>query len=70
MGRAKGEFEKASREYSLGPPKPQSARKTSDDEMMVTIAKGLGITTEGKSREQIFQDIITSIKAIKSSSQV
>ena len=70
LGRARGEFERASREYAFGSPETQAAKKTSDDEMMILIAKGLGISTEGRSREQIFQEIIANIKAIKSSSQV
>lgn len=70
LGRARAEFEKASKEYLYESPKTESSSRTSDDEMIIIIAKGLGINTEGKSREQIFQEIITSIKAIKSSAQV
>lgn len=70
LGRARGEFERASREYAFGSSETGAVRKTSDDEMVILIAKGLGISTEGKSKEQLFQEIITNIKAIKSSSQV
>jgi len=70
LGRARGEFERASREYAFGSPETGTVRKTSDDEMTILIAKGLGISTEGKSREQLFQEIIANIKAIKSSAQV
>jgi len=70
LGRARGEFERASREYAFGSPETGTVRKTSDDEMTILIAKGLGISTEGKSKEQLFQEIIANIKAIKSSAQV
>jgi len=69
LGRARGEFERASKEYAGKPLETEVASsRTSGDEMMLVIAKGLGINTEGKSKEQIFQEIILNIKAIKSSS--
>jgi sec-independent protein translocase protein TatA len=68
LGRARGEFERASKDYTLKPLETEAVSKASGDEMMVVIAKGLGINTEGKSKEQIFQEIIVNIKAIKSSS--
>jgi len=67
LGRARGEFERASREYAFKSPETEAA-STSDDEMTILIAKGLGISTEGKSKQQIFQEIIADIKAIKASS--
>jgi sec-independent protein translocase protein TatA len=67
IGRARGEFERASREYSASPP-PSAAKTTlSNDDMLIAIAKGLGIETEGKTRDEIFQKIIENIKASKSS---
>ena len=68
LGRARGEFERASREYTFKSPETGTASRTSDDEMTILIAKGLGINTEGKSKEQIFQEVIANIKATKSSS--
>jgi len=69
VGRAKGEFEKASREYSYGSSKIETAEsKMSNDDMILLIAKGLGINTEGKSRDQIFLEITSAIKTSKTSS--
>ncbi len=64
LGRARGEFEKASKELTQGPP-PEPEKKTdvSSDDMVIVIAKGLGISTEGKSKDKIFQEIIQNIKA-------
>lgn len=67
IGRARGEFERASREYSAGFPSSEAKTKLSNDDMIIAIAKGLGIETEGKTREEIFQKIIENIKASKTS---
>jgi sec-independent protein translocase protein TatA len=66
LGRAKAEFERASREYLYETPKVKASR--SDDDTIILIAKSLGIATEGKTREEIVQEIIANIKALKSSS--
>jgi len=71
IGRARGEFERASKEYATTTPPPESTpAKTgvSNDDMLILIAKGLGIDTEGKSKEEIFQEIIANIKAGKGAS--
>jgi sec-independent protein translocase protein TatA len=69
LGRAKAEFERASREgYASEVSRDREYNRTSDDDMIILIAKGLGITTEGKTKNEIFQEIINSIKALKSSS--
>jgi len=71
IGRARGEFERASREYAYGTPPRQSTQAEtgfSSDDMLVSIAKGLGIETEGKSKEEIFQEIIANVKAGKGAS--
>ena len=64
LGRAKGEFDKASKEFqnsataaSSSPPVPKSA-----DQVLLDTARQLGITTEGKSREQISQEIVARAK--------
>lgn len=69
LGRAKGEFEKASKEFDAASkqvaggatqtaaPASAFAVKTGD-QILVETARALGITTEGKSREQISQEII------------
>ncbi|MGQ9551592.1 MAG: twin-arginine translocase TatA/TatE family subunit [Candidatus Bathycorpusculaceae bacterium] len=68
VGRAKGEFERASKGYSTGALKTETETKMSDDDMIIVIARGMGINTEGKSKEQIFQEITNAIKASKTSS--
>jgi sec-independent protein translocase protein TatA len=71
LGRAKGEFDKASKEFQTSataaagsatavassPPVPKSA-----DQVLLDTARQLGITTEGKSREQISQEIVARAK--------
>jgi sec-independent protein translocase protein TatA len=70
LGRAKGEFEKASKEFetaskqaSGSPSQAGTSQATpfaekSGDQILVETARALGITTEGKTREQISQEII------------
>ena len=65
LGRAKAEFERASREYLRESPTVKEASRSSDDDMIILIARSLGISTEGKTREEIFQEIVENIKAIK-----
>ncbi len=72
LGRAKGEFSKAQDEFnkaaneaprtnsSFNPPPPPAPLK-SRDEVLVDAARSLGISTEGKTREQISEEI--SLKA-------
>jgi len=69
LGSAKAEFDKASREglYEIETPKAKASRY-SDEDIIILIARSLGLTTEGKSREEIVQEIIANIKALKSSS--
>ena len=73
LGRAKGEFSKAQDEFSkaasetpqsrtvtnftVPPPPPLKSR----DEVLIDAARSLGISTEGKTREQISEEI--SLKA-------
>ena len=68
IGRARGEFERASREYSVGTPKSEKENETSGDDMMILIATGLGVDTKGKTKDKIFQEILANIKASKASS--
>ncbi|MDG7010969.1 MAG: twin-arginine translocase TatA/TatE family subunit [Nitrososphaerota archaeon] len=65
LGRAKGEFDKASKEFqasataaSSSPPVPKSA-----DQILLETAMQLGIATEGKTREQISQEIVAKAKS-------
>ena len=76
LGRAKGEFDKAQKEFTnaaltaepttattnvaLAAPKLSSTMKTKD-EMLLEAAQRLGIQTDGKTRQQISEEI--SVKA-------
>lgn len=64
LGRAKGEFDKASREFqsSASAASEPMAPKTAD-QVLVETARQLGIATEGKTREQISQEIVARAKA-------
>jgi len=82
LGRAKGEFQKASKEFtdaaSTTANAPAAAVATparasavavapvlkSRDEMLVDTARNLGIETEGKTREQIAEEINTKINLL------
>jgi sec-independent protein translocase protein TatA len=66
LGRAKAEFDKASKEYVYETPKTETVTRSSDEDMIILIAKGLGVATEGKTKDEIFREIIANIKAIKS----
>jgi sec-independent protein translocase protein TatA len=61
IGEAKKEFQKASKEVT----KPLSAEETkpSSDDLLIETAQMLGINTEGKTREQIAQEIVKKGKA-------
>ena len=73
LGRAKGEFEKASKEFeaaskqvSGGPATTPAAPvflEKSGDQVLVETARALGIATEGKTRDQISQEIIAKTKS-------
>jgi sec-independent protein translocase protein TatA len=63
FGRAKGEFDKASKEFqttataTANSPTPKTA-----DQILLDTARQLGISTEGKSREQLSQEIVAKTK--------
>ena len=64
LGRAKGEFEKATKEFqneanmvASSPATPKSA-----DQVLLETARQLGISTEGKTREQISAEIVARAK--------
>ena len=65
LGRAKKEFENASKEVGesmtgtgQSPSTPKSA-----DQVLLETARQLGISTEGKTREQISQEIVAKARA-------
>ncbi len=65
LGRAKGEFSKASQEFNNAANEPVTSTPTSlptkartSDDLFIETAKKLGISTEGKTREQISNEIV------------
>ena len=61
LGRAKREFDMASKEISGAvAPAPGAAPTAalSGDELLIRTARQLGISTEGKTREQISEEIV------------
>ncbi len=77
LGRAKGEFSKAQKEFTdaatatvnttttanVYETKPAPVIK-SKDEMLLETAQKLGIPTDGKTREQISEDISVKVKSL------
>jgi len=75
IGRARGEFERASKELTnpleapISTPTSTSTSAPSTagaDDTLITTAKKLGITTEGKTREEISNEILQKASANKS----
>jgi len=79
LGRAKGEFSKAQKEFTdaasttestatttnaaFAAPKPAPTIKT-NDEMLLETAQRLGIPTDGKTREQISDEISVKVRLL------
>jgi sec-independent protein translocase protein TatA len=83
LGRAKGEFSKASKEFNdaatstanepattVTTAAPTSVAQTpvlkSKDEMLLETARNLGIQTDGKTREQITEEVSLKVKSFSS----
>ena len=79
LGRAKGEFSKAQKEFTdaattttattnnaaVAPAQPAPAQTIkSKDEMLLETAQKLGIPTEGKTREQLSEEISVKVKLL------
>jgi TatA/E family protein of Tat protein translocase len=77
LGRAKGEFSKAQKEFTDAATAPVNTTTTatvyetkpapvikSKDEMLLETAQKLGIPTDGKTREQISEDISVKVKSL------
>jgi len=74
LGRAKGEFDKATKEFdaaskqvastpsSTAPQATPVFQEKTGDQMLMETARALGIETAGKSREQISQEIVSKAK--------
>jgi sec-independent protein translocase protein TatA len=68
LGKAKGEFDKASKDFQEAATTTANAPKVrSNDELLLETAKNLGITTDGKTREQISAEIAEKVKAMGAS---
>lgn len=72
LGRAKGEFNKASKEFedaANAPPSTAQATATTrlSDDLLIETAKKLGISTEGKTRDQISKEIVTRVSSTSNS---
>ena len=64
LGRARKEFEQASKEMGDAvSTSPEPAAEMTGDQMLIDTARKLGIATEGKTRDQISQEIINKVKA-------
>ncbi len=80
LGRAKGEFSKAQKEFENAATTTANAPSTpaasaaapaapaikSKDEMLLTTARNLGISTDGKTREQLTEEVSAKVKALGS----
>ena len=74
LGRAKGEFNKAQKEFTSAALDTENGPSTaavkpsirSKDEMLLDAAKNLGISTDGKTREQITEEIALKAKLLGS----
>ena len=81
IGRAKGEFNKASKEFTDAATLPANSSSAtspnfaaskvvqapilkSKDEMLLETAHGLGILTDGKTREQITEEVGLKVKSL------
>jgi sec-independent protein translocase protein TatA len=77
LGQAKGEFSKASKEFNnaatetANQPTTQAAPQSAPapaiktkDEMLLETAQKLGIPTEGKTREQLSEEISVKVKIL------
>ena len=65
LGKAKGEFDKASKEFqTAATTTANSPTVRSNDEVLLETARNLGLSTAGKTREQISADISERVKVL------
>ncbi|MFB3888022.1 MAG: twin-arginine translocase TatA/TatE family subunit [Candidatus Bathyarchaeia archaeon] len=67
LGKAKGEFNKASKEFneaaSITEKKTEQPLR-SKDEVLLETARNLGISTDGKTRDQLAEEISARVKSL------
>jgi len=69
IGEAKREFEKSSKEFQevpkriISPESSVAVSEPSSDDILIMTARKLGISTEGKTKAQISEEIIEKAKA-------
>ena len=79
LGRAKGEFSKAQKEFTdaasatasipaatVAAPIASTQTLKSKDELLIETARTLGVSTDGKTREQITEEINVKVKLLGS----
>jgi sec-independent protein translocase protein TatA len=65
LGKAKGEFDKASKEFQEAASTTANSPKIrTNDEILLETARNLGIATDGKTREQISTEITDRVKSM------
>ena len=72
IGQARREFEKAQKELTTLPSgeSPPTPAGPAPDDALISTAKRLGITTEGKTRDEISKEIIGKATANKTAESV
>lgn len=63
LGRAKGEFSKASKEFNTAITEDTTATANKKDDTLIKTAHDLGINTTGKTRQQIADEVSVNLKA-------
>jgi len=69
IGEAKREFDKSSKEFQevpkrlISPESSATVNEPSSDDILIMTARKLGISTEGKTKAQISEEIIEKTKA-------
>jgi sec-independent protein translocase protein TatA len=65
LGKAKGEFDKASKDFQEAASTTANGPKIrSNDEFLLETARNLGIATDGKTRKQISAEISEKVKTM------
>lgn len=68
IGKAKGEFEKASREIDQAAKEVVTATPATtvrrNEDILIETAQKLGVTTEGKTRDQIATEVSQRLKTV------